>query len=256
MFQAIEKPIAQPVPQWVTTISTYINDQFQQSNAYLLPVRLFLGLGWLRAGVEKIIEPSWHNGDALIAFLQQQLAADAVYFPFYQTLIVHLFLPNAAILAWIILIGELLAGLAIITGTLTNLALLGGLFMNVNFVLAGVVNPSAFYIVIQSMLLCSNAGTTLGGDALLSKRIRSVFVVAQPEFKPQERIFEKWCFLILAILSAVAALSVIPFIRDYSPHSVDDPAMLLFILSGLGSLLSMILFLRMAERNKKAVKIS
>lgn len=58
MFQAIEKPIAQPVPQWVTTINTYINNQFQRSNAYFLPVRLFLGLGWLRAGIEKIIESS------------------------------------------------------------------------------------------------------------------------------------------------------------------------------------------------------
>lgn len=57
MFQAIEKPLAEPIPQPVLTIGTYINKQFQRGNAYLLPVRLFLGLGWLRAGVEKIIEP-------------------------------------------------------------------------------------------------------------------------------------------------------------------------------------------------------
>lgn len=56
----------------------------------------------------------------------------------------------------------------------------------------------------------------------------SLWWVAQSEFRPQERIFEKWYFLVLTILSTVAALSVIPFIRDYSLHSVDDPDILLF----------------------------
>lgn len=245
MHKAIENPLAVLIPQIVFTITTSIQKQLQRKNAYLLPLRLFLGLGWLRAGVEKIGEPAWHNGEALTVFLQQQLAADAVYFPFYQTLINELFLPNAVILSWLITLGELLVGVAIITGVFTNLALLCGFFMNVNFVLAGVVNPSAFYIVIQSVLLCSNVGATLGADAYLSKHIRSVFLVAQPKFRPEERSFEKWCFLLLAVLFGGAAVGVIPFIRDYSPHSVDDPAMLLFILSGLSSLMSLILFLRM-----------
>lgn len=120
--------------------------------------------------------------------------------------------------------------------------------------LANVVNPSAFYIVIQSVLLCSNVGATLGVDAFLSKHIRSVFIVAQPEFKPQDRIFEKWCFLLLAVLSRSTALWVIPFIRDYSPYSVDDPAMLLFILSWLSCLLLLILFLRMIGRSATITK--
>ena len=39
------------------------------ANAYLVPLRLFIGIGWLRAAVEKLVEPTWYNGDALRAFL-------------------------------------------------------------------------------------------------------------------------------------------------------------------------------------------
>ena len=133
-----------------------------------MPVRLFIGLGWLRAGVEKLIEPTWWSGEALSTFLQGQISSDAIYFPFYQSLIPRLFEPHILLLSWLVMIGQLLAGMAILSGTLTNLALLAGLFMNLNFVLAGEVNPSAFYLVIQSVLLASNVGATLGGDAWLS----------------------------------------------------------------------------------------
>src|SRR3712207_202863 len=37
--------------------------------ASLLPIRVFLGLGWLRAAIEKLIEPMWWDGTALRFFL-------------------------------------------------------------------------------------------------------------------------------------------------------------------------------------------
>ena len=161
MTQILSKPFPARLQLWA-----YLETELQKTNAFLLPLRLFIGLGWLRAGVEKAIDPLWRTGGKLSDFFQMQLAVDAVYFPFYETLITQLFEPNAFVLSWIVLIGELLAGLAILTGTLTNLGLLGGLLMNLNFVLAGVVNPSAFYIVIQGALLSANAGDNLGGRRL------------------------------------------------------------------------------------------
>jgi len=243
------KPISTShLQQNFSLLLSYLETELLKSNAFLLPLRLFIGLGWLRAGAEKLIDPAWLSGDKLVDFLNIQLAIDAVYFPFYETLILQLFEPNALLLSWIVLIGELLVGIAILTGTLTNLALLGGLFMNLNFVLAGVVNPSAFYIVIQYVLLTTNAGATLGLDGILSGRITSFFIVAQSQSEIEKRAFEKWLFLTSGTLCGLIAAWVVPYIRDFGPHSIDDPAMLLFILLLLGTMLSGILFVRMSVR--------
>lgn len=75
------------------------------------------------------------------------------------------FLPHAQILGWVILLGQLLAGLAMLAGCFTNAALVGGLFMNLNFLISGVPHPSAFYLVIQLTLLLTNSGATLGASA-------------------------------------------------------------------------------------------
>ncbi len=228
----------------------YLEAELLKANAFLLPLRLFIGLGWLRAGVEKLIDPTWTSGAKLPTFFQAQMAADAVYFPFYETLITQLFEPNAFVLSWIILPGELLAGIAILTGTLTNQALLGGLFMNLNFVLVGVVNPSAFYIVIQGTLLSANAGATLGGDSILADYLRSFLPASLSVPARDNRPWGKGLLLLSGILCSFAAMLVVPYIRDFGPHGVDDPAMLLFILLMLGAMLMGIHFVRIATEHK------
>ena len=40
----------------------------------LLPIRVFLAVGWLRSGIEKLIDAHWWNGDSLRAFLDQHRA--------------------------------------------------------------------------------------------------------------------------------------------------------------------------------------
>lgn len=213
----------------------WLESELRKRSAVLLPLRLFIALGWLRAGAEKLTDPTWRSGVALQAFFETQLADGAVHFPFYATLITDLFAPNAPFLGWIVAVGEFLAGVAILMGTLTSLALLGGLFMNLNFVLAGVVNPSAFYVVIQATLLAAGAGMVLGGDALLApytRRLRTAIPAG------------RWMTLATGLACTIAATLVVPYIRDFGPHSVDDPAMLLFILAMLGAMLAGIQFVR------------
>ena len=81
---------------------------------------------------------------AVAAFLGERLARGAVALPPYEALVAGIFLPHAPTLGWLIMAGQPLAGLALLTGALTRAALLGGLFMNFNFLLAGEPNPSAF----------------------------------------------------------------------------------------------------------------
>lgn len=142
------------VNQWLHIIVDYVHKELHEEGAYLLPLRLFMGIGWMRAMIEKLMEPGWYDGSALRAFLEAQLSAGHIQFPLYETLIQTVFLPNVYTLSWIIIIGQGLVGIGIFTGTFTNLALLGGLFMNFNFILIGRVAPSAFYVVIQIVFTC------------------------------------------------------------------------------------------------------
>jgi uncharacterized membrane protein YphA (DoxX/SURF4 family) len=163
-------------------------------------------------------------------------------------MIQDLFNPHALTLSWVIMIGQLLVGVAILAGIFTNFALLCGLFMNFNFIFAGQVNPSAFYIVIQMALFIGNAGAIVGIDQFLSRKIPVCILVAQPTGARKLLRVERATYLAIAILSVGGALFAIPYIRDFSPHSVDDPAMILLVLSiiiGLSALMSWMRFQKM-----------
>jgi uncharacterized membrane protein YphA (DoxX/SURF4 family) len=212
-------------------IIRFILQAIQQEGAYLLPLRLFIGIGWIRAGLEKWLEPSWHDGQALASFLEVHVQGGQIVFPGYQHLVQSLFEPNALALSLIIMISQFLVGIAILTGTFTNLALFGGLFMNINFILIGEVTPSAFYVMIQVVLLVSNIGAILGLDHFLAKNIGFCFLVAKPSFKKTHSRLEKVFMLIIIGMSLATAIAFLPSIESFDPSSVDDPAMISFVLS-------------------------
>jgi thiosulfate dehydrogenase (quinone) large subunit len=211
----------------------------------LLPLRIFIGLGWIRASLEKVAQPDWFNGVALSEFLSAQVSEGQVVFPFYQALIENVLLSSAGPLGWVVVIGQFLTGLAVLTGTLTNAALLGGLFMNLNFILAGRPNPSAFYMVIETVLFIANTGGVLGVDTWLSRKIPFALLVAQPHFLRKYLPVEKISFLVLGLASVTIAVIALSYVRDFSPNSVDDPAMIIVVLSSMGALSALITFYRL-----------
>ncbi len=203
--------------------------QLQNNAIYAVPLRIFIGLGWLRAGIEKLADDSWLSGEALAAFLTGQLDHERIVFPAYQALVSDLFLPAAASMVTVIIVGELLCGAAILTGTFTNAALFCGIFMNLNFILAGETNPSAFYIVIQMALLATAAGSVLGFDRLLSRTHTRGWLVAQPAAALRTDLRPYAAALVFGLLTALYAIL---HVRDLSPsNSVEDPAMILAILA-------------------------
>src|SRR5262245_14312749 len=215
--------------------------------AYLLPLRLFIGVGWLRAFAEKAGVPACDDGSALSRFLGEQLQSGAAL-PGYAAPAQELFLPHAAALAWVVAIGELLVGLGILTGTLTSAALLGGLFMNLNFLLIGRPDPSAFYIVIQSALLLSGSGSVLGLDAWLCRRVRNPLLVAGVRRGPASRPVARRLFLGGGALSLAVAIVALCNARDLTPGgSVHDPAMVLAVLATVGAASALIGYLQRAE---------
>lgn len=211
-------------------VAAWLRRGASEDAAYLVPLRLFIGLGWLRAGAEKVLDPGWWDGASLAGFLNHHVATGLVPFPWYETLIAQLFLPHAAALALVILLGQLLAGVAIAAGSLTNAALLGGIVMNLNFLLAGAPNPSVFYLVIQAVLLLTNAGAVLGLDAMLSSRIDNPLLAAQATAGSRRRVPA----LTIGVLALVAAVYALAYVDDWSPAgSVHDPAMVFAIIAML-----------------------
>lgn len=196
--------------------------------ALLLPLRFFIGLGWLRAGLDKPL------GDLLSAvwlrdFFETQLSSGEVVFPLYRWLIEAAFLPYAPLFSVMVVAAELLIGLMILLGAFSQLALLWGLGLNLLFVWAGVPNPSAFYLVIQAVLFTGNVGALFGLDYLLSKRVPYSLLCAQPSALPQTYQQSRLTLLTLSAFCCVLSLSSLPFVRDFSPHSVEDPAMILVV---------------------------
>ena len=234
-------------------INAVIRHEASKEGIYLVPLRAFIGIGWIRAFAEKATDPNWAGGGTLTEFLNSHLAADQMPFPFYRDITTDIFLPHAATLAWIVLLGQLMAGLGILTGTLTTAALLGGLFMNVNFVLAGATDPSPFYIVIQALLLVCGAGAIMGVDGWIAARRRAKWRNSSPPNASGRIRFR--CFLVralsipLAIAASAVGIYAVGYIKDFSPAgSIHDPAAIMSMLGFVVAGWAIVAFLHAGHR--------
>src|SRR4028119_729300 len=64
-----EKTKVTPKPETTRNkVRQLARQELSKDGAYLLPLRLFIGMGWLRAGSEKIPDPGWEDGTELTAF--------------------------------------------------------------------------------------------------------------------------------------------------------------------------------------------
>lgn len=206
--------------------------ELSDHRAYLLPLRIFIGLGWLRAAAEKLIEPGWYDGSALTAFLRGQLEWSQEAFPFYGTLMEAVLIPNATALGLVVIVLQLLAGITILAGFYTNAGLWAGLLMNINFILAGVPDPSAFYIVIQLVLFFGSAGAVLGLDARRSQRHHHPLLVAATGWEEDDTARRRRVFGGLAVVSVALAAAMAPYVSTVDPATVvEDPAMILVTLA-------------------------
>lgn len=173
----------------------------------LLPLRLFLAAGWLRAGVEKLISPAWWRGATLHRFLAAQ---DRVALPFFRPVMRSVLAPLAIEVAAVVVVTQILLGVALFSGRHFRVALWAGVVLNTTFVLAGKVNPSAFYLAMEAVLLYALAAGAIGSQPTVVSR-RTVVAAAA------------WFG---------AAIAMAPFIRTLKPAEViDDPAIMLTFLA-------------------------
>ena len=95
-------------------------------------VRILVGAVWLNGGIEKLLNPSFPRqfADSLAAggFVSQAP-------PFFRGFMQDTVVPNAELFAQLVRAGELLLGVALVLGFMTNLAAIGSVAMSVMILL-------------------------------------------------------------------------------------------------------------------------
>lgn len=163
-----------------------------------LLARLYVGYSWLTAGLGKLGNPAWTDtGQALRGFWQAAVAVPEggkppITFDWYREFLVGLL--NGGHYVWfakLIVVGELLLGLALVLGAFVGIAAFSGAFMNWNFMMAGSasISPVLFTLSIFLILAWKTAGW-LGLDRFLLPLLGTPWyrgqVLAPPETAPAE----------------------------------------------------------------------
>jgi thiosulfate dehydrogenase (quinone) large subunit len=135
---------------------------------FWLPIRLFVGLAWLQSGLGKLNDPGWtQGGESLRAYWERAAAIPEaparppITYEWYRDFLNMLLNANAETwFSWLIMLGEVAVGVALIIGMLTGIAAFFGAFMNMSFLLAGSAstNPILFTASIGLILAWKVAG--------------------------------------------------------------------------------------------------
>lgn len=193
------------------TLQGHIHQRFDLP-PWVLLVQFFIGLGWLRAVAEKVIDPSWWEGAVLRDFLTGH--ADLAL-PWYRTFAETVIEPNLFVVAVTVVLAQLFAAVALLSGWRLSAGLAVGAFLNLNFMAAGAVNPSIFYLICQTALL---------------------LWILHGESGPKKRPLR-----LLATVSLLLVLLNVPFISTLDPAAViEDPATVLVTLGLLTAVASRI----------------
>src|SRR5690625_5207705 len=149
-----------------------------------LILRLYLGYSWLTAGWGKLKADAWvgsESGTAIKGFTQGVVAkaAEGEVAGWYATFMESLIAPNATVVSYMVVYGEILVGLGLIVGCLTGIAAFFGALMNFSFLLAGTVSTNPMMLVIAILLIMAwKVAGWYGVDRWLLLRLGTPWKVA------------------------------------------------------------------------------
>lgn len=125
-----------------------------------LIVRLYLGLEWLKEGLEKLESPDWigsNSGAEVVEFvtvaIQKTGGEHAEVLNWYARFLETVVLPNAKVWGYFVVFGEILVGVALILGLFTWIAAFFGSFMNMNYLLSGSVASNPIMLLLAFFLI-------------------------------------------------------------------------------------------------------
>lgn len=142
------------------------------SGLWLTAIRMFLGVMWLKSGIEKVAS-GWLTIDSSVsASIVNTLTSDQAV-GWYKTFVENFVVPNLAIFLRMITVTELLLGIALFFGGLTVLAAFGSIIMDINFFFSG--TGDWWFMVASIIVLFSNAGMYFGADYFIIPLLKSWF---------------------------------------------------------------------------------
>jgi thiosulfate dehydrogenase [quinone] large subunit len=148
-----------------------------------LPIRVWLGWQWLKAGYEKVINPAWlQTGAGLKGFLIGATTVSAsgktvVYYAWYGNFLKLLVSSGSYVwMAKVVSVGEVMVGIALILGIFTGFAAFFAGFMNFNYLMAGAVSVNPVFLVLAvTLLLAWKVSGYVGVDYFLVPHVGALW---------------------------------------------------------------------------------
>ncbi len=147
-----------------------------------LALRVWLGYTWLKAGLPKAFGDKaevWVGdkaGVAVSGFLKGALARAEGDSPqvqaWYADFVREVALPNAKLFSYLVAYGEVLVGLALILGLLTNFTASMGIFMNLAYLFAGTISKNPQMLVAEAAIVFAGTASYYGIDRYLMPYVR------------------------------------------------------------------------------------
>jgi thiosulfate dehydrogenase (quinone) large subunit len=125
-----------------------------------LIIRVLLGWGWVDAATNKLGDPAWmQTGEALRAFWTNAVQIPSsgrppITFDWYRNFIQGML--DAEVYSWfakLVVIGELVVGIALIMGAFVGVAAFWGAFMNWNYIMAGSASSNGLFGLAAILLI-------------------------------------------------------------------------------------------------------
>ena len=156
------------------------------SLSLIWPLRIFIGVTFLYAGLQHLTDPSYFDSSKA-GFIGHLIAQYAVGSPIHDFL-VGVVVPNAVTFGWMVAVAEVLVGIATLTGFLFRIAALIGLILNFMFFLSATWTAFPFYfgsdiVFVMCWLTLLLTGPQAKGsvDGVLATRFHSLaWLVAEP----------------------------------------------------------------------------
>jgi thiosulfate dehydrogenase [quinone] large subunit len=134
--------------------------QDPRSAALWLPIRLFMGLDFLSAGIHKFGDPKWmSDGTALLGYWTNAVKVDqtgkgAITYDWWRNFLQMMIDSGSSVwFAKLITFGEMLIGLGLIVGGLVGIAAFFGAVMNMSFLLSGSVSVNPIFLALGILLI-------------------------------------------------------------------------------------------------------
>jgi uncharacterized membrane protein YphA (DoxX/SURF4 family) len=145
----------------------------------LLPLRIFMGVTFLYAGVQHLTDPAYFDSSkpGYIGHLVSQYAVGSPIHDFLLGVVA----PNAVAFGYMVAIGESLIGVAVLVGLLFRPAAFAGLLLNLTFFLSATWNAFPFYFgsdIVFAMcwltLLITGPQPNLSVDGIVAARFHGL----------------------------------------------------------------------------------